>query len=176
MRFSDEHLQTILRGAAAVGRAPYPGLEGEGVEIGVRILSEAELDDARLDAQLHLKRFFGRVNIDPVKALHIDPEHLDAEQRRQILLRAVVDPDSHKPFFAAAAEVRGLPSHVVGQLWAAYLDWIDAVDPRIRLDPAAVDELAAALKKEPSAKVILAHYGPDTLSSLARTLAAQRSS
>jgi hypothetical protein len=175
MKFSDERIQGIIHGRRVVGRSPFPG--NKDVEIGVRLLSERDIDLARFEAQMYLESQAKRVQLDMIRFVQIDPESFDREHQRQVIFRAFVDPDTpeERPetFFADASEVRSLDSVLTQQLWEIYVDWQDTVNPRITLTEEEVVDLVEALKKERMANHILASFGRNTLTSLARTLAAR---
>ena len=173
-KFGDEQIQTIVRGRKALGRFPFPGSEGDAM-IGVRVLTDNQVDTARYNAQAHIEGRCKRVGLPLVDFINVDPESLDREHMRQVLLFAIVDPESDpqepEPFFKSDDQVRGLDSVLVQQLWEIYLDWQDAVNPRLKLTEEEVKDLCESLKKEPNAMAILAHIERSTLQSLVRTLA-----
>jgi hypothetical protein len=171
--FADLKVAALLSGRRKIGRFPFPGLVG--VECGVRLLSDREIDDARAEAAMYIEARWKRTGFGAEAAVRIDPESLEREHIRQVLVRALVDPDSDvdKPamFFASVEKVRDLDSTVVQALWEQYEDWHNAIDPRLSLSEDEVRELAEALKKEPNEPVLLAHYPPATLRSLLRSMA-----
>lgn len=177
MQFDDARIQQMIRGTRAVKTVPFPGLEG--VQVGVRVLLDQEIDDARLGAQQYYERRCSQLGLDASRFLQGDPDALDREFQRQMLQRALVDPESpeddRRPFFPADTDIRRLTSVQVQRLWEVYLDWQDAVYPRELLSKEAIDELVEALKKKDAEKAVLAHFAPDTLASLVRSLAEQLS-
>jgi hypothetical protein len=177
MRFDDVAVQGILQGRRVIGRSFFPG--SKEIEIGIRLLTDRDIDLARFEAQMYLNKQCKKVDLSLSEFVNIDPESLDREHMRQVLLRAIVDPDSPperpRPFFSNIEEVRALDSVMVQQLWVQYVDWQDAVNPRFKLTEEEVEQLAANLKDEPTAKVILAPFEHATLASLVRFLAARPS-
>lgn len=166
--FTDERLRTILRGRRQVFRVPFPGADG--VEVGFRILTDADLDHCRLEAQRAAKK----MGAD----LDVDPELLDRLVERQIVWRACVDPDDPNTdtpaaFFPSAADVATLDSVVVRELGNAYMEVQEMVSPRLTLDEAGIKELVDALGKEPGATALLMRFAPPTLIGLVRSLAAR---
>jgi len=174
-RFDDAAVQGILQGRRVIGKAKFPG--DENLEIGIRVLSDRQVDLARFEAQIYLERQCKKVQLTLSEFVNVDPESLDRETQRQVLLHGIVDVDSKAeapvPFFESIEQVRSLDSVLVQQLWESYVDWQDTVNPRLRLTEEEVAELAAALKEPPNAKQVLAHFERDTLASLVRFLAGQ---
>lgn len=171
--FNDTAIQGILQGRRVVGRAQFPG--SPDVEVGIRVLSDRQIDLARFEAQLYLEGQCKKVQLTLAAFVAVDPEALDREQQRQVILHAIVDVDSdHKaptPFFDNIEQVRSLDSVLVQQLWETYTDWQDTVNPRLSLTEEEVSNLLAALKEPQSAKRTLAHFERETLASLVRFLA-----
>ena len=174
MKFDDERLQGILQARRVLGRAPFPGQDE--VEVGVRLLTDREIDLARFEAQMYLEMQCKKVHLSLAEFVNVDPESLDREHQRQVIFRAFVDPetpaDRPAKFFASIEQVRGLDSVVVQQLWELYVDWQDTVNPRLRLKEEEVEALSDALKKE-HGKILLAQYERNTLASLVRIMAAR---
>ncbi len=168
-------LGKMLQGRRAIGKMGFPGAPG--IQIGVRLLSDREIDEARADAALYLQQRCKPRGFGLEEFVRIDPDALEREHERQVIVRAFVDPDSDpekpRPFFASVEKVRDLDSLVVMQLWEHYTDWHDAVDPRVKLSDEQVDELIDALKKGPSEPAILAHLEPVTLRRLLRSTASR---
>ena len=104
----------------------------------------------------------------------ISPETMDIEQQRQILANAifVADSDPPKKFFKDEVQVRRLDTVIRHELFQGYLDYQDATNTRLSLDKEQVLQLVDALKKEQSAKVLLAQYEPGTLRNLLRSIVA----
>lgn len=177
MRFDDARVQAILKGRRIIGRSSFPG--DDSVEIGVRLLTESMIDEARFDAQMYLEGKAKRLRMDMIAFVQIDPESLDREHQRQVIYHAIVDPDSSpdkpKLFFENIAQVRSLDSVLTQQLWEIYTDWQDVVNPRLTMSEEEVAALVEGLKDEQIANLILATYERDTLQRLVRFLASQRS-
>lgn len=171
-RFSDEDVSKILLGPAAVSRVAFP--MAQGIEVGLRCLSDNEIDKARVAAHCYLEGICKRADLGLRSFVDIDPESLNREQQRQIIALAFVDADKpDRPFFDDAIQVRRLSSVVVARLWELYLDHQDKVNPYFSLSKEQMTELADALKKGLDATDLLAGFGRDTLCSLVRTLASQ---
>lgn len=111
----------------------------------VRLLSDDEIDNARIEAA----RYVTKRKID----LNIDPECFDREVQRQLVWRAVVLPEvelgeeRRRPLFPSDDDVRRLPSTVIEALHRLYLDHQDAIAPLERLDDAKLDALVATAEK-----------------------------
>lgn len=164
--FSDPRIARVLAGRRDVLRVPFPGTERDAspVEVGIRILLDDELDDARLEAVRYLKA----KKFD----VQIDPEILDRAIVREVISRACVDPEKpDRPFFASAEQVRQLDAVLVATFHQHYLDHADEVNPTLRLTEEGADELAERLGKEQGASVLLSSLDAPTLRSLVRTLA-----
>ena len=177
MKFDDVAIQGILQGRRVIGRAAFPGQAG--VTIGVRLLSDRDIDLARFEAQIYLEAQCKKVQLTLASFVAVDPESLDREHQRQVLLRAFVDPDTpvERPtmFFSDISQVRSLDSVLVTQLWEIYVDHQDTVNPRLRLTEEGVESLVEGLKEPQSATLILAGFDRPTLVSLVRSLASRLS-
>jgi hypothetical protein len=175
MRFGDTEIQAILQARRVIGRSTFPGAEDK--EIGVRLLSERDIDLARFEAQMYLERQAKKVQLTLIDFVQVDPESLDREHQRQVILRAFCEPDSapEKPvlFFDNIEQVRSIDSVLCQQLWEIYVDWQDTVNPRLSLTEEEVSALVESLKDAPMSNLILAPLERETLQSLARSLAAQ---
>lgn len=169
-RFSDEDIRKIIIGDRLVAPAAFPGRES--VTVGVRGLSDNEVDEARVAAQGYIEGLCKRADMRFEVFVQVDPESYDREMQRQVIARAFVDIDAQdRPFFDDAVQVRRLASTTIARLWEIYTGHQDAVNPRRMLSEAQVKELADALGKEPSGTVVLEDLERDTLCSLLRTMA-----
>lgn len=169
-QFTEEELSQLLQGRRKIHRVEMPGMPG--TFVGVRVLLDQEVDDARIEAQKYLQARCKKQGFDLKSYIDADPDALDREHQRQTIWRAFVDPDSDAsnpaPFFPSDAMVRQLDSSTIQRLWEIYLDWLDVMDPRFRLNDEQLDELFEALKKGQGADRVLAQYAPDSLASLLR--------
>lgn len=156
-KFTDERIQEMLKGRRAVKTYPFPGLED--VEVGLRALTDNEIDDARMAAQRHVKE--RKADLD------VDPFLFDRECQRQVLWRAVVDPESDpdepEPFFPSFRDVRQLDGPIVQALWDAYEEHQEYVSPIRTLDPTQLREFIDALGKDKAPDVLLTGFAHDTL-------------
>ena len=155
---SDMELETLLEGRRAVRRAYFAPLDRE---IGIRALSDYEIDQAKLEAQRYCKRVGADVDMDP--------DFLEREKERQFVWRSICEADEpHRPLFASDETVRkSLDSALVRAFFNAYIDMLDELTPVVRLTDEEVEELVTSMGKERESQVLmLRHFAPDTLRSL----------
>lgn len=177
--FSDERIRAMLRGRREVRVLPMPGAEDDsGLTIGVRVLTEEEIDAARAEAVQYVNALAKRYKLEGRDMLTVDGELLDREIERQLVYRAFVDPDQgdgkqHPVFFKSPLAVRQLDSVMHRTLFHVYLDHQNYVSPLRGLSDADAEGLADALGKGQNGKVALALLDAPTLRNLARTLAVQ---
>ena len=62
MKFSDAAIQGVIQGSRAIGRIAFPTTPDQ--EVGVRLLSERDIDLARFEAQMYLERQAKKVRLD----------------------------------------------------------------------------------------------------------------
>ena len=179
--FGDERIQKVLRGRREVVVVPFPGVEGE--EVGVRILTEEDIDAARADAAQHVELEAKRLKLDSLRLLSVDPEFMDREFQRQIIARAFFDAEDSpadrsksKPFFATARAVRQCDAPLVETLYQLYVVHQNSVSPLVELDAEDVKELADALSKGQTSMAILGAYDAPTLRSLVLSIVHRLSS
>ena len=153
-KYSDERVRMALRGRQAVQRYPFPGQPE--LEVGIKLLSDAELDGVRLEAVELCKK---------AKAeLLLDPEFLDRMIHRETISRAYVDVDApDEPFFAKQGEVAELDNLTVRTLYELYKAHHEAMDPYAHASPEEVDALIASLKKSSTPLAVLSLYDSSTL-------------
>ncbi|GAG10967.1 unnamed protein product, partial [marine sediment metagenome] len=131
----EDQIKAMLAGRRKVRALPFPDLKD--VEFGVRILTEEELDDSRLEAQKYVEGRAATLGLELARMLLVDPELLDREIKRQIIFHATVNPsvsDNPPPFFPEPGEIRKLDSVIVETLYQCYEDHQNFVDPLINLD------------------------------------------
>ena len=182
-------ISAMLRGRRDIRTLELPGIElndqgkpidgGDAVEVGVRILIEEEIDEARLEAVQYINARAKKLALDPHALLLIDGDLLDREITRQLIFRAFVETTedtetkSRKPFFPSPTAVRQLDSVLVVTLFEVYLDQQNFVNPLRAIDDAEVGELVDALGKERGVDVILSQYDAPSLRSLLHFLASE---
>jgi hypothetical protein len=158
--FSDERIASIIAGRKAIRKVAFPPLS---CDIGIRCLTEAEIDGARIEAVRYLKKLGADVDMDP--------EIFDREKERQIVWRSIFDADEEKdpkPFFPADSDVRQIDSVLLRELFTAYLEVQEEISPALSLDEKEVETLIEALGKE--GDQLLTLLAPDTLRSCVRSL------
>ena len=153
-KFSDESVRAALAGRKAVRAYPLPGFDG--VTVGVRMLSDIEMDGCRLRAQ------------DYVKArkceLLLDPEFLDRAIHREVVAMAYVDTDKQEePFFASPEEVAQLDVQCVRACWDLWVNHQASMDPYAHCTREEVDELVELLGKSGDSAALSKLFEPGTL-------------
>lgn len=180
--FSDERIRAMLRGRREVRVLPMPGMsEDSDVMVGVRVLTEEEIDACRAEAVQYINALAKRYRLDGRDMLTVDGELLDREIERQLVFRAFVDPDKgehadYQPFFKSPQGVRQLDSVMQRTLFHVYLDHQNYVSPLRGLADGEAEGLADALGKGQNAKVALGLFDAPTLRTLVHTLAARLAS
>ncbi len=106
---------------------PYPLVGGVEIEVAIRLLTDHEIDMARIEAQ----RYCARIKAD----LTIDPDLLEREVQRQMVWRSTLEPfptngsPEHPRLFQSDQDVRMLPAPVIESLHRLYLEHQDRVSP-----------------------------------------------
>lgn len=177
MDVTDERIKAMLRGRREVRMVPLPGFgDGELIMVGIRVLTEEEVDAARAEATQYAKNLAAKYRIDAREMLSIDAEVLDREVQRQLVYRAFVNAekgDGDNRFFGAPQAVRQLDTVMQQTLFNMYLDHQNYVSPLRDLEDDEVAGIVAALKKTPETEALLGLYDARSLRSLSLTLAAE---
>lgn len=174
MRSSDERFRAILRGRREIRRVPLPGDDGDPpAEIGIRVLTEEEIDQCRAEAvqHVHLKaQTLKALKLSADALLDADPDLLEREQTRLMIYRATLDVDSieaeggPQPFFVSPTAVRQADSVFVQTLWELYCAHQDYVNPIGSMGETEVEELIETLGKgQTAAKVVFGQCDAPTL-------------
>lgn len=175
MRFSDQQVAAIVRGARALRVIDLPGREG--VQVAVRLLTDGEIDDCRLRAFGALQKAAKAQEWDVALLTDVDPDLVARMQTREIVARAFYDAETISnekptPFWSGAAELaRECDAPTVERLFQAYLEHQQFVAPYRHLTDAEVKELVATLGKEQGALATLAEFDRSTLARLCTSLA-----
>jgi hypothetical protein len=160
-KFTDPQIAAILRGTREFRSYAYPGTEGEtAVRVAVRVLSDSEIDLARLQAQIDLREIAKARGWDPVSMTDLDPDHFERIVERQIVWRAFYDAATisrEKPelFFPTAKDVAEQGAPMVKRLFALYLEHQAFVAPLRTASEEEVRELGEALGKGHGSPVLL---------------------
>lgn len=161
-KFTDKSVLAALAGRKVVRTYAFPGAPN--VRIGVRLLSDAELDAARLEAQSICEK--RRAN------MAIDPEFFDRTLHREIVSRAFVDADKHEDaFFGSQKDVAELDNLTVRSLYELYIAHHQAMDPYAFCPPEEVERLVRTLGESSSSEAILSLYDAPTLRSFVTSMA-----
>jgi len=156
-------------------------------EIGIRILLDEEIDQARAEAVQYVHLKAKALKLTPNDLLDGDPELLSREMQRQIVYKAIIDTDSvgadgcpvdpksgPVPFFSAPMAVRQADSVFVETLFQLYTDHQDYVSPLLTaITQEDLNEVVSTLGKGLAAEAYLGLYDAPTLRRLLRTLASQ---
>ena len=163
-------IEKLKAGTRNVKLTTWPGTENR---IGIRVLTEAEVQAAHFDTELLFKQ----------RGIEFTAATVDAyqsEQNTQVLSRAIVDPElkdkagDPAKIFKNADELRGLLSHpdVKAVLTREYNDWQTECSPDLEtMTEERYEELFAEVKKNPS---ILSSSSSATLRGLIIYLAARQ--
>lgn len=160
--FGDKRLAVALQGRNAVEQYPFPGVDG--LVVGVRLLSEEELDDVRLKAAAFCKR----KQVD----LIVDPEFFDRAIHRYTVLGAYVVADNEdKPFFEDFNQVLTIDPLLMRTLYELYLAHAQALDPLAFVSKEEVDAIVAALGKSEGSVARMSLFDRPTLLSFVLSMA-----
>lgn len=170
----------MLKGRRAVRQVPFPGMEEDAnAVIGVRILSDSEIDDCRVHASGYMERRAKAMpgQMEGAQLASIDPEFLQREIKRQMIALAFVSATERDgsgkplPFFPSPDAVESLDPLMVESFFQVYLQHNDYVNPYAFLDEAKITELVDALGKEGADAAWLSLCDADTLGRCVLTLA-----
>lgn len=186
MSVKDEHVAAMLLGRRAIRVVPLPGFVPVGDEpvptIGVRILTEGDLDAARVDAIQYAELLARKRNIETRRMLELDAEILDRELQRAIVFRAFVEPteaplkpgEEPKTFFDSITRIRQhVDSVLLKAFFEVYCEHQEFVSPYRSMNDDEAKELADTLSKEPNVGAFLALYDAPSLRRLVLTLVRQ---
>jgi len=159
-------LNKLKAGGAAIRRVTLPRKEGDGPELGLRVLTEADYLAAGL-AGIDTLRAAGHEDANLANS-----ELFEGSKVTELLARALVDPADGKPLAKNAAELRGVLTRADKVfLIDQYLDHEREFSPsEANMDGEAFAELLAEVKKNP-ATPRLSDSSSVTLKRLVRSLA-----
>jgi hypothetical protein len=161
-RFSDSAVAAALAMRRAMKEYPFPGAE-DGTTCAVHALSDAELDQLRLDAVAFAK--------EKKADLQWDPEFLDRVVNRHVVLWAFMDPENGKRFFRDIDEVGQIDNVLLRTLIELYRAHIQALDPLAHASEEEVNALVAQMGKSETALARLSLYDRPSLLSYALSMA-----
>ena len=136
-------IEKLKAGTYNVKIISWPGTKEK---IGIAILTEAEVQAAQFDTEALFKARDIAFSASTLEAYQ-------SELNTQVLSRALVDPQTKKPLFKTAEELRGLIAHpdVKANLTQEYTDWQTECSPSpIELPDDKYADLYAEVKKNPS--------------------------
>lgn len=162
MRWTDESVRVALAGRFKAQVYPFPGADG--IQVGIKLLTDSELDSVRLQAA----QFAKARQAD----LAIDPEFLDRAIHRELISRAFVDSEHPDvPFFPSQNDVALLDNLTVRSLYELYVTHQIALDPYAFCPPEEVEKLTEAMgKSESSVAGLLNLYDAPSLRSFVLSL------
>ncbi len=164
--FDDARIAQILRGTLGFKVYDYPGHDE--IKVAVRLLSDAELDDCRVQALVDLEKIAKKRQWELQLLVELDPDIYDRAVSRQIVWRSyhdseTVDGKEPKRFFASYEYLSGLGSVEQEHLFALYLEHQQWVAPLRAGQAGEVDALVEAMGKAPSAPGLLGSFEHATL-------------
>jgi hypothetical protein len=177
-RFTDEQVRAAILGKRKPRVIPFPGAPPEsGIKVGIRVLTEAELDACRLEAQRIIRSECEKRKWDPTTFVDIDPSALIRHQERQLVLMSFLDAESigedkeQRRFFPTLKDVESLDATTLTRCREAYDENQEWVSPVTKLSQEEALELVASMGNESSASVELHRFERSTLVRLCITLA-----
>lgn len=126
------------------------------------------MDGCRVAAQEAVRKMARKRGWKPEHYLEIDPHAFDRAIERQVTFRSTFDPETIEDsdpvrFFESPEDIQKLDTVTTTALVGLYLEHQEWVSPLALLEDEEVDELTAALGKEPEPEVYLARFAPSTL-------------
>ena len=165
--FDDARIAQILRGTLGFKVYDYPGHDE--IKVAVRLLSDAELDDCRVQALVDLEKIAKKRRWELQLLVELDPDIYDRAVSRQIVWRSYHDADTTgtgqepKRFFSSYEHLAGLGSVEQERLFALYLEHQRWTAPLRAGEAEEVEALVEAMGKAPSAPGLLGSFEHSTL-------------
>lgn len=157
-KFSDAELQEALGSRLKVRRYGIPGFEGRFV--GIKALTDAEMDSCRVRATDHVKKHKMALAVE----LAVDPGFFDRALQREIVAACCRDPDNEEEFFFSRGEdVAQLDNSTVLAFYQLFFLHQCAMDPYSAVSEEEVDALVEALGKSANAAESLSYFDLDSL-------------
>lgn len=177
--YTDERVLAVLRGKRAPRTIPFPGAPLEsGIVVAVRLLTEAELDHCRLNAQGKLRTYCESKKWDPTTAVDMDPAMMGRYVEREIVFLAFLDADTAadkepKRFFPTMHDVEALDAATLTRLREAYDEHQDWTSPLARMSDEDVRGFVDVLGNASSVPAELQRFERSTLVRLCISLASR---
>lgn len=179
-KFTDERVSAALRGTRNFRVIDWPGPGKVETKVAVRLLSELELDEARLEAQMALRGNAKARGWDAESMASIEPELLQRLIERQIIWLAFYDADTvdragrtPERFFPTPRDVGTLDSVTVTRLFTAYCEHQTWCAPFRSMSDEEVTSFVEALGKGQTAQALLEGYERSTLARLCISMASR---
>lgn len=173
MKATDEKIAFVLAGKRAHRTIQLPGSTKEaGLMVAVRALTEAEMDLARQQAQIRLRRWSEGKRYDPTTVVDIDPSLFNRWVEREIVFAAFFD--AEKPserFFPTVQDVELLDATTLSMFMRAFEDHQATVCPPETMTDEEVRTFAEALGNASSASAELHRFERSTLVRLLLSMA-----
>jgi hypothetical protein len=161
-KWTDDSVRAALGERFKPRTYPFPGKPE--IMVGIKLLTDSELDKVRLQAAVFAK--------SQQADLNIDPEFFERAIQRELISRAYVDPDKpDEPFFPSQRDVAELDNLSVRSLYELYVTHQQSLDPYAYCPPEDIERLADSLGKSESSVGLLNLYDAPTLRSLLLSLA-----
>lgn len=163
---TSERIRALITNPTKPRVVDYPGHPD--VQIGIRALFDTELDGCRVEAMRRIHDIAKARRWDPVQTSDLDPSLLERFVEREIVLRAVLDPDTVEdekpiPFFSNDHELSQVGATGVKDLMNVYLEHQEWTNPNLTLGPDEEKELVEELGKGQSAGLYLTGFEPAIL-------------
>jgi hypothetical protein len=161
-KWTDDSVRAALGGRFKPSTYPFPGKPE--IMVGIKLLTDNELDKVRLQAAVFVK--------SQQADLNIDPEFFDRAIHRELISRAYVDPDKpDEPFFPSQKDVAELDNLSVRSLYELYVTHQQSLDPYAFCSPEQVEKLVDTLGKSESSVGLLNLYDAPSLRSFVLSMA-----
>lgn len=146
-KYSDPQVAAQLAAARAFQTIDVPTEDGEELRVAVRLLSDAEIDACRQQAQVTIRTWAKGRGFDANAVVDFDPDMLERALQRQMVWSAFYDIETiakEKPerFFPTYDDVARLAAVTTQSLWEAYLEHQSRVIARRNVTTERVKEIA----------------------------------
>ncbi len=145
-------------------------LPGSDLEVGMRLLTERDMDKARVNAFSYLADEAKRIGVQPAQLVGVDGDLLDRERARQIVMLAFVQPNGEAFFPSAAAIRETMDALMLQDLMELYEEHQEVRSMKRQLDEEAVSKVLPGLATE-GGEMMLSYFDPGTVRRLCRALA-----